>query len=62
MKLSELECVSKYCYLGMVFSVDSKWKLKIDRMVQAGRAALSSANQHLLWNRSISIPVKKVVF
>ena len=30
---SELECVSKYCYLGMVFSADGRWKLKVDRRV-----------------------------
>ena len=59
---SELECVSKYCYLGMVFSSDGKWKLEVDRRVQAGRAALSSVSKHVIWNKNISSQVKKVVF
>src|SRR5271155_1128704 len=59
---SELECVSKYCYLGMVFSADGRWKLEVDRRVQAGRAALSSVSKHVIWNRNISTHVKKVVF
>src|SRR3981189_594161 len=41
---SELECVSKYCYLRMVFSADGRWKLDMDRRVQAGRVALSSVS------------------
>ena len=52
---SELECVSKYCYLGMVFSADGRWKLEVDRRVQAGRAALSSVNKHVIWNKN---PIK----
>ena len=59
---SELECVSKYCYLGMVFSADGRWKLEVDRRVQAGRAALSSVSKHVIWNKNISTPVKKIVF
>src|SRR6266699_2688330 len=59
---SDLECVSKYCYLGMVFSADGRWKLEVDRRVQAGRAALSAVSKHVIWNENISIPVEKVVF
>jgi len=59
---SELECVSKYCYLGMVFSSDGRWKVEVDRRVQAGRAALSGVSKHVIWNKNISTPVKKVVF
>jgi hypothetical protein len=58
----ELECVSKYCYLGMVFSSDGRWKLEVDRRMQAGRAALSSVSKNVVWNKNISMPVKKVVF
>ena len=59
---SELECVPKYCYLGMLFSSDGKWKLEVDHRVQAGSASLSSVSKHVIWNRNISIQVKKVVF
>ena len=59
---SELEYVPKYCYLGMLFSSDGKWKLEIDPRVQAGRAALSSVSKHDIWSKNISIHVKKVVF
>jgi hypothetical protein len=58
----ELECVSKYCYLGMVFSSDGRWKLEVDRRMQAGRAALSSVSKNVVWNKNISMPIKKVVF
>ena len=59
---SELECVPKYYYLGILFSSDGKWKLEVDHRVQAGRAALSSVSKYVIWNRNISIQVKKVVF
>ena len=58
----ELDCFSKYCYLGMVFSADGRWKLEVDRRVQAGRAALSSVSKHVIWNKNISTLVKTVVF
>ena len=54
--------VPKYCYLGMLFSSDGKWELEVDHRVQAGRAALSSVSKHVIWNKNISIQVKKVVF
>ncbi len=59
---SELECVTKYYYLGMVFPADGKWKLEVVRRVQAGRAARSSVSKHVVWNREVSIPVNKVVY
>ena len=59
---SELECVPKYCYSGILFSSDGKWKLEVDHRVQAGRAALSSVSKHVIWNKNISIQVNKVVF
>jgi hypothetical protein len=59
---SELECVPKYCYLGMLFSSDGKWKSEVEHRVQAGRAALSSVSKHVIWNKNISAHVKKVVF
>ena len=59
---SELECIPKFSYLGMVFSSDGKWKAEVDKRVQAGRAALCSVSKHVIWNRNISEPVKKVVF
>ena len=46
----------------MLFSSDGKWKLEVDHGVQAGRAALSSVSKHVIWNKNISIHVKKVVF
>jgi hypothetical protein len=58
---AELECVPKFSYLGMVFSADGKWKQEIDRMMQAGSAALSSVSKHVLWNKNISTNVKKIV-
>src|SRR3981189_2287406 len=58
---SELECVSKYCYLGMVFSANSM-KLEVDRRVQAGREAVNNVSKIVIWNRNISAHVKKVVF
>src|SRR3977135_2685509 len=45
----------------MVFSADGRWKLEVDRRVQAGRAALSSVSKHVISN-NISTPVTKVVF
>ena len=59
---SKLECVSKFSYLGMVFSSDGRWKCEVVRREQAGRAALSSVSKHVIWNRNVSVPVKKVVF
>ena len=59
---SELECIAKYSYLGMVFSSDGKWKLEVDRRVQAGRSALCSVSKHVVWNKNISAHVKKVIF
>ena len=59
---SELECIVKYSYLGMVFSSDGKWKLEVDRRVQAGRSALCSVSKHVVWNKNISAYVKKVIF
>ena len=41
---------------------DGKWKLEIDHRVQAGRAALIGVSKHAIWNKNISIQVKKVVF
>ena len=59
---SKLECVIIYFNLGMVFSSDGRWKQGSNRRMQAGRAALSSVNRHMVWNKNISINVKKVVF
>jgi len=59
---SELECVKKFSYLGIMFSSDGRWKKEVERRVQAGRAALSSVSRHVVWNKNISMKVKKVVF
>src|SRR2546428_14004491 len=45
-----------------MFSSHGKWKMEVERRVQAGRAALSSVSKHVIWNRNISVKVKKVIF
>ena len=59
---SEMECVEKFSYLGTIFSSDGKWKREVERRVQVGRAALSSVSRNVVWNKNISVKVKKVVF
>lgn len=58
----ELECVNKYPYLGTLFSSDGKWEAEVERRRQAGRAALCSLNQQVVWNRDVPIHVKKSIF
>ena len=33
----------------------------MDTRVQAGRVALSGVSNHVIWNKNISTPVKKIV-
>ena len=57
-----LECVGRYPYLGTLFSADGKWELEVNRRIQAGRGALSKLSKKVVWNRNISMKVKKVLF
>jgi hypothetical protein len=58
----ELECVSKYPYLGTLFTADGRWEMEVERRRQAGRAALCSLNRQVVWNKSVSLEVKRCVF
>ena len=57
-----LECVREFTYLGTVFTADGKWEKEVERRTQAGRAALGGISKQVVWNRTISVKVKKVLF
>ena len=59
---TELECVKAYTYLGTVFTADGKWEEEITRRIKAGRAALGSISKQVVWNKFVSVEVKKVIF
>lgn len=59
---NELECVRTYTYLGTVFSADGKWEEEVERRVKAGRAAWGSISKQVVWNKFVSVKVKRVVF
>ena len=58
----ELECVDEFSYLGITFSSDGKWEKEVAKRVQLSRAALSNISKQVIWNKNVSIGVKKVVF
>jgi hypothetical protein len=53
----EPECV----YLSTVFSSNGKCEAEVERR-QTVRAVLSSLNKQVVWNRNVSIRVKRIVF
>jgi sorting nexin-29 len=59
---AELECVKSYTYLGTVFTADGKWEEEVERRIKAGRAALGSISKQVVWNKFVSVGVKKVIF
>jgi len=58
----ELECVQKYPYLGTLFTADGRWEVEIEKRRQAGRAALCALNKQVVWNKRVSLKVKKCIF
>jgi exonuclease III len=57
-----LECVTEFTYLGTIFSADGRWEKEIRRRTQAARAALSTISREVIWNKVISMKVKRIIF
>jgi formylmethanofuran dehydrogenase subunit E len=57
-----LDCPREFTYLVTVFTADGKLEKEVERRTQAGRAALGGINKQVVWNRVISVKVKKVLF
>ena len=58
----ELDSVTEFSYLGVMFTSDGKWEKEVGRRLQMGRAGLSSISKQVIWNKNVSAEVKKVIF
>ena len=54
--------MKSYTYLGTVFTADGRWEEEVERRVKAGRAALGSISRQIVWNKFVSVGVKRVIF
>ena len=58
----KLECITEFLYLGVTFSSDDRWEKEVGKRVQFGRSALSMISKQVIWNKNVSVNVKKVIF